>query len=113
MKISALPRACVRRLLRVWSFALAGLVCSLPLLGQSGTGSISGRVHNEATGQYLNNARITIKGTGLSTLTDDTGTFRIAGVPSGATTLEAFYSGLDPLQVNPLAAGSAIHIDHV
>ncbi len=64
----------------------------------AGSGSISGRVQNEATGQYLSNARITIKGTGLTTLTDEFGTFRISGVPSGAATLEAFYSGLDPVE---------------
>jgi hypothetical protein len=68
------------------------------LLAQS-TGSISGRVQNEATGQYLNNARITVKGTTLTAFTDETGTYRIAGVPAGAATVDAFYSGLDPVQV--------------
>jgi iron complex outermembrane recepter protein len=97
---------------RRWSFALAALLSCLPLFGQSGTGSISGRVHNEATGQYLNNARITIKGTGLSTLTDDTGSFRITGVPSGTATIDAFYSGLDPLQITvDVPAGGIVQRD--
>lgn len=61
-------------------------------------GSISGRVLNEATNQYLNNARVPVKGTDLTAFTDDTGTFCLSGVPVGAATLEAFYSGLDPLQ---------------
>ena len=89
------PRA---RLLR----ALAGsllLGCATARLPAQATGSISGRVQNEVTGQYLNNARVTAKGTGLVVLTDDTGTFRLAGLPAGPVTLEAFYSGLDPLEV--------------
>ena len=65
----------------------------------SATGSISGRVQNEATGQYLNNARITVKGTALSVLTDEFGSFRISQVPSGPATIQAFYSGLDPQEV--------------
>src|SRR5688500_18844134 len=62
------------------------LLCVLPsfITAQpAATGSISGRVQNEATGQYLNNARVTIKGTDLSTFTDETGMFRIGGVPAG------------------------------
>ena len=73
---------------------------------QPATGSISGRVHNEATGQYLNNARVTVKGTDLTAFTDETGTFRIGGVPAGSAIVEAFYSGLDPLTVTvPVSAG--------
>ena len=64
------------------------------------TGSISGRVQNEVTSQYLNNARISVKGTDLTTFTDETGTFRLSGVPAGAATIEAFYSGLDPQQTS-------------
>src|SRR5688500_13332352 len=106
--------ACARlhALCQLLSIAVAALFCSLPLFGQAGTGSISGRVHNEATGQYLNNARVTIKGTGLSTLTDDTGTFRLSGVPSGTTTIEAFYSGLDPLQITVVVpSGGSVERD--
>jgi TonB-dependent receptor len=63
------------------------------------TGSISGRVQNEATGVYLNNARITVKGTDRSVLTDEFGTFYLSQLPAGSVTLQAFYSGLDPLEV--------------
>ena len=74
-----------------------------PVRAQSAaTGAISGRVQNEATGQYLNNARVTVKGTDLTVFTDDTGSFRLAQVPAGPVVLEVLYSGLDPLQV-PLA----------
>jgi len=63
------------------------------------SGAISGRVQNVATGQYLNNARVTVKGTELVAFTDQTGSYRLTGVPSGPTVLEAFFTGLDPLQL--------------
>jgi iron complex outermembrane receptor protein len=64
------------------------------------TGAVAGRVQNVATGQYLSNARVTVKGTDRAAFTDETGTCRITGVPVGTVTLEAFYSGLDPQQVS-------------
>ena len=64
------------------------------------TGTLSGRVQNEVSGQYLNNARVSIKGTDLSTLTDEFGTYQFAQVPSGPAVIEVFYSGLDPKQVS-------------
>ena len=63
------------------------------------SGAISGRVQNVATGQYLNNARVTVKGTELVAFTDQTGSYRLTGVPSGPTVLEVFFTGLDPLQL--------------
>ncbi|MBM3854510.1 MAG: carboxypeptidase-like regulatory domain-containing protein, partial [Verrucomicrobia bacterium] len=76
------------------------------------TGEITGRVQNEATGQYLNNARVTVKGTDLAAFTDETGTFRLGGVPPGRATLEAFYSGLDPQQLTvQVAAGGRVERD--
>lgn len=71
-----------------------------------GTGSISGRIQNEATGQYLTNVRVSVKGTGLTAFTDETGVFRISNVPAGNALLEAFYSGLDPQIVTvPVTTG--------
>ena len=83
-----------------------------PARAESGTGSISGRVQNEATGQYLNNARITVKGTDQTVFTDETGTFRFSQVPGGEVTVQAFYSGLDPqeLTVN-VPAGQNVQRD--
>ncbi len=87
------PRFVRRALYALFVTAFAALLSAQT----AGTGSISGRVQNEATGQYLNNARVTVKGTDLAVFTDDTGTFRIGGVPAGSAVVEAFYSGLDPL----------------
>ena len=75
-------------------------------------GSIIGRVQNEATGQYLNNARVTVRGTNIATFTDETGTFRLSGVPGGAATIEVLYSGLDPLQTTVnVAPGQTVERD--
>ena len=62
-------------------------------------GSISGRVQNVDTGQYLNNARVVVRGTDRAVFTDETGTFRLAGVPAGPAVLEVSYTGLDPQEV--------------
>ena len=71
---------------RVWVLALAAAFaccCNPRLIAQTATGAITGRVQNEATGQYLNNARVTVKGTDLAVFTDDTGSFRLPQVPAG------------------------------
>ncbi len=57
--------------------------------------SITGRVQNVVTGQYLNNARITVRGTALAVFTDQTGTYQLPHVPPGSVTLEVFYTELD------------------
>jgi len=59
------------------------------------TGSISGRVQNVATGQYLNNARVSLKGTNQTVFTDRDGTYRLVNVPTGPQTLEVFFTDLD------------------
>ncbi len=62
-------------------------------------GAITGRVLGETSGQYLNNARVTVRGTGLVAFTDETGTYRLEGVPRTAVTLDVFYTGAEPAQV--------------
>ncbi len=96
------------------SFPLTACILLLACLGpgvraQPATGSISGRVQSEVTGQYLLNVRVTVKGTDLTAFTDSYGTFRLGGVPSGTVTLDTFYSGLDPQQVAlTLTPGQAV-----
>ncbi|MFM9954077.1 MAG: carboxypeptidase regulatory-like domain-containing protein, partial [Opitutaceae bacterium] len=55
------------------------------------SGSITGRVQNTDTGQYVNNARVTVRGTNLVAPTDETGTFRLSAVPAGEVILEIFF----------------------
>ncbi|MBL9213519.1 MAG: carboxypeptidase regulatory-like domain-containing protein, partial [Opitutaceae bacterium] len=78
----------------------------------TGTGSVEGRVKNAATGAYLNNARVAVAGTTLLAFTDESGTFRLSGVPVGARALEVFYTGLDVRQVTvAVTAGQAVTVD--
>ncbi len=71
----------------------------------SHTGSVSGRIQNVVTGQYLPNARVTVRGTDQVAFTDDSGIYRLNQLPAGPLVLEFFYTGLDPqaisLQVAP------------
>ena len=89
---------------------LAGLLSLLAATtgAQPATGSIAGRVQNIATSQYLVSARITVKGTPFTALTDNFGAYRIDGVPAGGAVVEAFYSGLDPQQASVTVASGAI-----
>ena len=65
----------------------------------STTGTISGRVQNAVTSQFLFNVRVAARGTNLVVFTDQSGTYLIPHVAGGPVTLEIFYTGLDPQQV--------------
>jgi TonB-dependent receptor len=62
-------------------------------------------VQNVVTGQYLSNARVTVRGTDLVAFTDQAGTYRIAAVPAGPAVIEVFYTDLDA-QTMPLAVAA-------
>ncbi|HUR58164.1 MAG TPA: carboxypeptidase regulatory-like domain-containing protein, partial [Opitutaceae bacterium] len=79
----SLPQLAPRFVRRAVCALFVAAFASLLPAQTAGTGSISGRVLNEATSQYLNNARVTVKGTDITTFTDSTGSFRISGVPTG------------------------------
>jgi iron complex outermembrane receptor protein len=99
----------------VAGLGLAGLPGHYARAAESGTarvaptGTVEGRVQNELTGRYLNRARIAVKGTNLLTLTDDSGSFRLANVPSGPVVIEVFYTGLATQEISlNVAAGQSI-----
>lgn len=97
---------------RIVTWLIAGLCAFYSAPGHASEstaphGSVQGRVQNVVTGQYLNNARVSIKGTNLVDQTDETGTFRFAQVPTGSAVLSVFYTGLDAAEVTvQVAAGS-------
>jgi iron complex outermembrane recepter protein len=73
------------------------------------TGTITGRIQNVATGQYLNNARVSVRGTELVAFTDQSGTYVLPHVPSGAVALEVFFTGLDAQQISvEVGAGARV-----
>lgn len=87
MKTSKNPIA----VLAVW----LALVFSPAQAQPEGTGTIEGRVLNASNGQYLKNARVTVQGTSLESITNEFGEYRLAHVPSGTASVRAAYVGLD------------------
>ncbi len=61
------------------------------------TGSIDGRVMNQDTGNYVNNARVFIDALRLETFTDEFGTYIFPRVPAGEAVIRVVYTGF-PVQ---------------
>ena len=76
------------------------------------SGTITGHVQNVVTGQFLNNARVTLKGTDQVAYTDAFGVYRLVGVPPGPATVEVFYTDLDTVQLAvDVPAGGSVELD--
>ena len=82
---SSLPALC----------ALLFLLVSLGRAQPAATAALEGRVKNVATGESLENARVSLKGTTVYALTDASGAYQLTGLPAGAVTLRVFFTGLD------------------
>jgi iron complex outermembrane recepter protein len=79
---------------------------------QTGTGTITGRVLNEATGQYLRSAVVTVVGTNISTVAESGGVFTLTGVPAGDARLLVAFEGLDPAEATvKVAPGKTVTHD--
>ncbi len=63
------------------------------------SGTLTGRVSNLATGKYLNNARVALRGADQVVFTDAFGTYRLVNVPAGPAVLDVFYTDLDPQEI--------------
>jgi iron complex outermembrane receptor protein len=103
------PRTLLGALL---AFAL-GTGSAAPAADASSAGTITGRVSNLATGNFLNNARVSLKGTDQVALTDEAGTFHLSRVPAGPAVLEVFYTGLDPQSVPVQIAADRVLVQDV
>lgn len=60
----------------------------------AGFGTITGRVLNPVTGEYLSRAEVRIEGTDIATATESDGTFRLPRVPAGAANIAISYTGM-------------------
>jgi TonB-dependent receptor len=93
---------------------LTGLFASAVALSAQAvsTGTIEGRVYNARRGEYVENARITVDGSGQQVLTDATGQYRLTNLPAGTVTLKIFYTGLgSSAEVVALAPGQTVQRD--
>ena len=68
-------------------------------IARGGQNVVSGRVLNQATGQYLQGAEVQVAGSSRSVLTNRTGYFELGGLPVGPQQLIVSYTGLDPRTV--------------
>jgi iron complex outermembrane recepter protein len=73
-----------------------GLLTATPVLAQA---IVEGTVVNAVSQDKLSRARVTIAGTDIQTLTDDTGFYRLVGVPAGEVQLMVSYLGFRQQQV--------------
>ncbi|MDP3070911.1 MAG: TonB-dependent receptor [Opitutaceae bacterium] len=74
-------------------FLACGLFLTVLAHAQSATGTITGRIFNPASDQYVRNAQVQIAGTSLSAVSEDGGTYRISGVPAGDATVVVTFTG--------------------
>ncbi|PYO44710.1 MAG: hypothetical protein DMD33_02085 [Gemmatimonadetes bacterium] len=68
---------------------LGGLVGWVPAAVRAQQGTVAGRVTDEASGQPLSGARVTVVGTSLIVQTNAEGRYRLSPVPGGAVTVRA------------------------
>lgn len=87
-----------------WFISLFLAVLALAWTNQSAhaqgaaTGTITGRVINAATRQYLKNAQVELLGSGQVATTEDGGVFTFRDVPAGEAKIAVTYTGLDRLE---------------
>ncbi|WP_414664374.1 TonB-dependent receptor domain-containing protein [Horticoccus sp. 23ND18S-11] len=76
------------------------------------TGIVEGRVLNATSGNYLNHACVVVKDTLLEAFTNESGAYRIAGVPAGTVNLTVSHAGLAALTKSAaVSPGSVARID--
>lgn len=102
----------IRRLTRALFLAALPPLLAAGLWAQGATGSIAGRVYDQASGRSLQGAVVTVRGTNLSAYTDAEGRYTLVGVAPGAVNLVVEYVGLDPLtQAVAVTGGAAATVD--
>jgi len=77
--------------------AIAMLLLSLPASAQTRT--LTGTVTDASTGQPLEGARITVRGTSLATTTGASGQFTLGGLPNGGITVSIRRIGNNPVEI--------------
>jgi iron complex outermembrane receptor protein len=81
--------------LRRSALGLLALAFPLLLAAQTGSGSITGRVYNPATQEYIRNAEVRVQGTNITATTEEGGYYKLFNVPPGQVTVVATYPGAE------------------
>ena len=71
------------------ALGFVGLIAGLTRVGGAQQGTVAGQVTDQASGQPLAGARITVVGTSLITQTNANGRYTVARVPVGQATVRA------------------------
>jgi hypothetical protein len=71
------------------------MLCASAFAQSPATGTVSGRVSNQATAQYLGEAEVSLEGTAFRALTDRDGSYTLLNVAPGTYTAVVSYAGLD------------------
>lgn len=90
--------------LRTGRLILAGAII-VAGVGAAHAATITGRVSNQATGDLLPGAIITVEGRGVTTSTERGGTYQL-DLPEGTHTLVVSFSGLDTVRVPITVTGT-------
>ncbi len=77
--------------------SLSALCVSSGFAQSTGTGTVSGRVFNTATGKYMPYVTVRVPGTNISARTNNLGEYTLRNVPAGSAVLHVEYVGLDNL----------------
>ena len=104
-----LPRRSLPRcLLRLWALGMAA--AALPLAVSAA--SVSGRIFNPATREYVRNAEVRVTGTDLVVYSGEDGSYVLTNVPGGDVRLTVTFTGYDmtTAEVN-LARDAAVALD--
>ena len=96
---------------------LGAALCAIALLpestlAQGATGVVEGRITEATTGRPLDNVQVVIAGTSLGGATNETGSYRIAGVPARQVEVRARRIGYAPSnQTVVVVAGQSVSAD--
>lgn len=80
--------------------------------GVTAFGTVTGRVLNTSTRDYVSSAEVRLQGTELSVTTASDGSYRLTPVPAGPAVITVSYTGTKPAQVAlTIAAGQTVTHD--
>src|SRR3954470_14288782 len=90
---------------------ILALVLSIAGFAQTGTGTITGRILNPATGEYIRNADVRIEGTPQVAHSEDGGYYEFHNAPIGTVKLTATYTGHESVtaEVNVTPGAKVTH----